>query len=242
MSTNRREGGAKAAPHLSFRWRDWPVIAFSIFALLATILVVAAPWRASNTQSRAEAFATLGRGVDDVVLTSSAGQGVSWRDLAGQPRAVFFGFTHCPEVCPTTMADISAAVERIGPAARDLRVDFISVDPERDTPLVLHDYFGGFGERFAGYTGERAQIDRLVRAFQATYQRTPLEGGDYTVDHTAIVYLLDPSGAVVDIVGYQTAPERLDAQLRGLLSSRTAEADGIAMASRSGADAEGLGS
>lgn len=140
------------------------------------------------------------------------------------------------------MADISAAVERIGPAARDLRVDFISVDPERDTPLVLHDYFGGFGERFAGYTGERAQIDRLVRAFQATYQRTPLEGGDYTVDHTAIVYLLDPSGAVVDIVGYQTAPERLDAQLRGLLSSRTAEADGIAMASRAGADAEGLGS
>lgn len=218
MSTNRREEGTLGLPHLTLRWRDWPVAAVAVIAILAAILVLAAPWRTSNMASRAEAFATFGRNVDEVVLIDSAGETIRWGDLAGSPRAVFFGFTHCPEVCPTTMADISGAVERIGPAARDLRVNFISVDPERDTPQVLHDYFSGFGERFVGYTGEKAQIDSLVRAFQASYQRTPLDGGDYTIDHTAVVYLLDRSGAVVDIVGYHTAPERLDGQLRDLLS------------------------
>jgi protein SCO1/2 len=243
MSTNRTTDGAPGTAHLSLRWRDWPVIAFAAIALVVALLVIAAPWRTSDTTSRAEAFAILGRNVDDVMLISSSGATIRWGDLADAPRAVFFGFTHCPEVCPTTVADISGAVERIGPGARDLRVDFISVDPGRDTPQVLHDYFSGFGERFVGYTGERAQIDRLVRAFQATYQRTPLEGDDYTIDHTAIVYLLDRNGAVIDIVGYNTAPDRLDAQLRGLLSSpRTAGTDGIATASRSGAAAEGLGS
>lgn len=200
--------------------RRWRAIAFAVFALAAAIVVIAAPWRTGDDlRSRAEAFAALGRDVDDVVLVDSAGQSVRWGDLAGSPRAVFFGFTHCPEVCPTTMADISGAIDRIGPAAADLRVDFISVDPERDTPQVLHDYFGGFSERFRGYSGERAEIDRLVRGFQASYQRTPLEGEDYTIDHTAIIYLLNRSGGVVDIVGYHTAPERLDAQVRALLIS-----------------------
>ncbi|MEZ5958574.1 MAG: SCO family protein [Hyphomonadaceae bacterium] len=219
MNTTDPQRSGAPAGRLSLRPRDWPIVFFALLALALAILVIAAPWRAPDSpQARAAAFSVLGRNIDDVVLTNSAGEAVRWGALDGHPRAVFFGFTHCPEVCPTTMADISAAVERIGPAARDLRVDFISVDPERDTPQVLHDYFTGFGERFKGYSGARDQIDRLVRAFQATYQRTPLEGGDYTIDHTAIVYLLDRNGAVVDIVGYQTPPERLDAQLRGLLS------------------------
>lgn len=219
MNTIDPERAGAGAGRLSFSPRDWPIVLVAVMALAIAIFVVAASWRAPDSpQARAEAFAVLGRNVDDVVLTNSAGVTVRWGELAGHPRAMFFGFTHCPEVCPTTMADISAAVERIGPAARDLRVDFISVDPERDTPQVLHDYFSGFGERFKGYCGARDQIDRLVRAFQASYQRTPLEGEDYTIDHTAIVYLLDRNGAVIDIVGYHTPPERLDGQLRGLLA------------------------
>lgn len=217
-TTDPRCSGAREG-RFSLSPRDWPVVLFAAMALAIAIVIVAAPWRrVEDPQSRAETFAVLGRDVDDVVLTNSGGETIRWGELVGRPRAVFFGFTHCPEVCPTTMADISAAVERIGPAARDLRVDFISVDPERDTPQVLHDYFSGFGARFKGYSGARDQIDRLIRAFQATYQRTPLEGGDYTIDHTAIIYLLDRNGAVVDIVGYHTPPERLDAQLRGFLS------------------------
>lgn len=229
MNTTDPGHRPERAGRLSFSPRDWPIVLFAVMTLAIAIVVVAAPWRAPDSpQARAEAFAVLGRNVDDVVLTSSAGETVRWGELVGHPRAVFFGFTHCPEVCPTTMADISAAAERIGPAARDLRVEFVSVDPARDTPGALHDYFSGFGEQFVGYTGEPAQIDRLVRAFQARYQRTPLAGEDYTIDHTAIVYLLDRSGAVVDIVGYHTAPERLDAQLRALLSSAAAPARGDA--------------
>jgi protein SCO1 len=179
----------------------------------ASAAVEAAPPSAVS----ASPYARLGRGVDDVRLAASDGRIVQWGDLAGPPRAVFFGFTHCPEVCPTTVAELSASMERLGPRAAALRVDFVTFDPERDTPAVLADYLGGFGPAFRGYAGDRAEIDRLAKSYRAAQSRTPLAGDDYTIDHTTTVYLLDGAGNVVDILAYQSAPDVVDAKLTGLL-------------------------
>jgi protein SCO1/2 len=97
-------------------------------------------------------------------------------------------------------------------------VDFVSVDPARDTPEHLAAYFSSFGPRFRGLTGDRAEIDRLVHSFRAAYEHVPTNGADYTVNHTAITYLVNPRGEVVDIIGYGNPHERTVAQLRAFLS------------------------
>lgn len=167
--------------------------------------------------ARPKGLAMLGRRVEDVGLTNSRGEAVAWGSLQGAPRAVFFGFTHCPEICPTTLNDLSGAIVRLGPAAAALKVDFVSVDPERDTVELLGGYVGHFGPQFRGYTGGEEEIARLSRAYRAAYRRVPIEGGDYTMDHTTSVYLVDAQGEVRDIVAYQSPPERIDAQLREFL-------------------------
>lgn len=162
-------------------------------------------------------LARLGREVDNVVLTNAQGDVVAWGALKGAPRAVFFGFTHCPEICPTTLNDLSGAITRLGKTAAPLQVDFVSVDPQRDTTALLQAYVGHFGPQFRGYTGSESEIARLARAHRAAYRRVPIEGGDYTMDHTTSVYLVDAHGEVRDIVTYQSPPQRIDAQLRDFL-------------------------
>ena len=113
---------------------------------------------------------------------------------------------------------MDAAIETIGSPASAIEVDFISVDPVRDTPEHLAAYMESFGSQFRGFTGERAQIDRLAGAFRASYEFVPTEGDDYTVNHTAITYLVDPEGRVVDIIGYGAPHERTVAQIRAFLA------------------------
>lgn len=205
-------------PRRHFRWTEWPVILFGaligVLALLVTLHVVPKLGNAADDN----VYAAFAREIDDVTLIGADGAEVRWRDLNGKPRLVFFGFTRCPEICPTTVAELSAAIDTLGSAAADLEVEFISVDPARDTPDVLAAYFASFGPRFHGYTGERAEIDRLVRAFRVFYEYVPTSGDDYTVNHTAITYLVNARGEVVDIIGYGNPPDRTVAQLRAFLS------------------------
>jgi protein SCO1 len=98
------------------------------------------------------------------------------------------------------------------------RVDFVSVDPQRDTPQSVNAYLDAFGPAFAGYTGDEAEIARLAASYRAAYRRVPLEGEDYTLDHTTVIYLIAASGEVRDMAAYLTPPERLDAQLKALLA------------------------
>jgi protein SCO1/2 len=165
----------------------------------------------------ARGMEALGRNADDIVLRNDSGNSVAWGELKGAPRALFFGFTNCPEICPTTIVDLSAAIERLGPLARDLRVDFVSVDPTRDTSSVLATYLESFGPRFAGYTGEEAQVARLAASFRVAYQRVPLDAGGYTMDHSTAVFLLNAKGEVQGIAAYQTPPDELDAKLKEFL-------------------------
>jgi protein SCO1 len=129
-------------------------------------------------------------------LTDQNGQAVSDRDLQGRPFLVFFGFTHCPDVCPTTLFEVSEILRSLGQDADRTRALFITVDPERDTPAVMKDYLSSFDPHLAGLTGDPAAIAAVAKAYRVYYKKVPLDDG-YTMDHTAIVYLMDKDGRFV---------------------------------------------
>ena len=130
------------------------------------------------------------------------------RDFLGKPHLVFFGFTHCPDVCPTKLFEISEVLRATGDEGRDVRALFITVDPERDTPEALKSYLGSFDERIVGLTGERAAIDAAVKAFRAYARKVPLKDGDYTMEHTALVYLMGKDGRFVGAFNLDRPPEQ----------------------------------
>lgn len=150
-------------------------------------------------------------------LVDHRGNPVDETIFAGHPSALFFGFTHCPEVCPTTMAEMAAWFEALGEEGEDLRAYFVSVDPERDTPALLGDYVSWVSDRITGITGDPAQIDSLARAWGVFYQKVPLEGDEYTMDHTASVFLLDRDGHFQGTIAYREDMATALGKLRNLL-------------------------
>jgi protein SCO1/2 len=130
-------------------------------------------------------------------LTDQNGRTVTDADFKGKPFLVFFGFTRCPDVCPTALFDMSEAFRRLGPDAEKMSALFISVDPERDTPEKLKDYLQSFHPRISALTGTHAEIDAVTKTYKAYAKKVPLDGGEYTMDHTAIVYLMDREGRFV---------------------------------------------
>lgn len=135
-------------------------------------------------------------------LTDHEGGDVGPDTLLGRPTLVFFGFTFCPDVCPTTLSDISGWLDELGDDAERLNVVFITVDPERDTIDAIAEYVGYFHPAIRGWTGEEREIARAVEGFRATYERVPTDRGDYTMNHTASVFLFDAGGAFVSTIDY----------------------------------------
>lgn len=129
-------------------------------------------------------------------LTDTNGKTVTDADFRGQPMLVFFGYTHCPDVCPTTLSSISQMLAALGPDKK-AKALFITLDPERDTPAVLKDYLSSFDPRIVGLTGNRADIDKVEREYRVFAKKVPGQGGDYSMDHTAVVYLMDRDGNFV---------------------------------------------
>jgi len=138
-------------------------------------------------------------------------------DLKGRPYLVFFGFTHCPDICPTTLFDISQVMAKLGKDADRTGAVFITVDPERDTPALIKDYLSNFDPHVRGLTGDRHAIDATLKAYRVYAKKVPLEGGDYTMDHTAIVYLMDKNGHFVAPFNLKQTPEAAAAALRRYL-------------------------
>ncbi|HXY89825.1 MAG TPA: SCO family protein [Xanthobacteraceae bacterium] len=130
-------------------------------------------------------------------LIDQNGRAVSDRDFKGKPFLVFFGFTHCPDICPTTLFEMSEVLNRLGPDAERTAALFISVDPERDTPEKLKDYISSFHPRIFGLTGTPEAIAAVEKEYRVYAKKVPLQGGDYTMDHTAVVYLMDKEGRFV---------------------------------------------
>jgi protein SCO1/2 len=147
-------------------------------------------------------------------LTDQDGQPFSDKDLKGKSFLVFFGFTHCPDVCPTTLFEISEVLRKLGPEADHTAALFISVDPERDTPAAMKDYLANFDPHLRGLTGDAAALDAVAKAYRVYYKKVALEGGDYTMDHTAIVYLMDKEGRFVAPVNMRRTTDLVAADLR----------------------------
>jgi len=150
-------------------------------------------------------------------LVDENGKPVSDADLKGRPFLVFFGFTHCPEVCPTTLFEISEVLRRLGKDADNTGALFVTVDPQRDTPAALKDYLASFDPHLHGLTGDQAAVDAAIRAYRVYAKKIPLEGGDYTMDHTAVVYLMDKNGRFVAPFNLKRTPEAAAAELRRYL-------------------------
>jgi protein SCO1/2 len=150
-------------------------------------------------------------------LVDGNGKVVTDQDLKGRPFLVFFGFTHCPEVCPTALFEISEIFRKLGPDADKAAAVFITVDPERDTPAVMKDYLSNFDPHLRGLTGSREQIDPVLRSYRVYSKKVPLDGGDYTMDHTALVYLMDKEGKFVAPFNVKRSAETAAADLRKYL-------------------------
>ena len=159
----------------------------------------------------------------DFRLTSQEGKPFDSRQLAGKPFALFFGFTQCPEVCPTTMLEVAEHMEKLGPLANRMNVVFVSVDPTRDTPEVLKDYLGHFDSRIIGLTGTEKEIADVASQYKAYYAKVKTED-DYTVDHSASVYLMDANGRLADTFTFQD-PD--DVKLKKLRAHASGKASGV---------------
>ena len=150
-------------------------------------------------------------------LTDQNGRTVTEEDLKGRPFLVFFGFAHCPDICPTTMFEISEIMRKLGPAGDRMRALFITVDPERDTPEALKAYVSSFDPRIVALTGDEASIAAVAKAYRAYYKRVPLKDGGYTMDHLAIVYLMDKDGRFVSRFRLNRPVDEAAAELRKYL-------------------------
>jgi protein SCO1 len=151
-------------------------------------------------------------------LIDQSGQEFTDRSVAGKPFLVFFGFTHCPDVCPTKLFEISQVLNAMGDRANDLQVLFVTVDPERDTPAAMKNYVSAFSDRILGVSGEPAEVQAMVKDYNIHSAKVPLQDGDYTMDHTASMILQDADGNFVGTIASEESGEAGLAKLQRLVA------------------------
>ena len=149
-------------------------------------------------------------------LVDDTGAPVTEKTLAGKPYAIYFGYTFCPDVCPTTLLDLSRWIKKLGPDADRLNYVFVTVDPERDTVQSLRTYLSSFDKRIRGYTGTPAEIAQIARGYRVYYRKIPTDDGGYTMDHSAVIYLMGPDGKFVTVIPYQEDDASAIAKLKNL--------------------------
>ncbi len=155
-------------------------------------------------------------------LVDTKGTPVTDRSLTGTPYALYFGFTRCPDVCPTSMFEFSEHLKALGPLADRFRIYFVTVDPERDTPDLLAQYTSSFDPRIIGLTGSPQAIAEAATAFRALYRKVPTQSGDYTMDHTATVFLMNARGDLAGTIAYQEAADSARRKLAALIEGKAA--------------------
>lgn len=195
------------------RYGAWAALALLLFVTGAVLIgwwQVDGPGGGRMTQQGAPAVG------GPFSLVDHRGKPVTEADFKGRPAAVFFGFTYCPEVCPTTLFDLSTRMKELGPAADRLQVLFITVDPERDTPQQLATYLESFDPRITGLSGTQAQVEAALAAYKAYAKCIPTEGS-YTMDHTASVYLMNADGSFRTLIDYHEDAAAALAKLKRLL-------------------------
>jgi protein SCO1/2 len=195
-------------------------------AILGLLLVASAAvlwvagWHRENTVASAVGETTgTALVVSDFELLDQDGVTVRDEDLRGKFQLVFFGFTACPDICPTTLTNITAVLEELGPDAEGLVPLLITVDPQRDTPAVLKEYLTAFDPRIRGLTGSPEQVAAALKSFRVYAARRDLEGGDYTMDHSTFIYLMDGEGAYR---AHASASRSFDELVEGIRSALAA--------------------
>jgi len=151
-------------------------------------------------------------------LVDETGKTVTDRTYRGKWLLIYFGYTYCPDVCPTTLNTLGLALRDLGPAADAIQPLFITVDPQRDTPETLAGYTDAFDPRLIGLTGTPEQIANAAKAYRVYYRKAG-EGDDYSVDHTSLIYVMDPEGRFVTFFGHDANAETMTAKLRQLLAN-----------------------
>lgn len=150
-------------------------------------------------------------------LTDQAGQTVTEKSLQGRPTLIFFGFTHCPDVCPTLLFEMSEVLRAMGKDADRVNAYFITVDPDRDTTEAMKDYLSNFDPHLKGLTGDDAAVTKVMSEYRVYARKVPLKDGDYTMDHTALVYLMDRDGKFVAPFNLKRTPDEAAADLKRYL-------------------------
>lgn len=160
-------------------------------------------------------FATEAYGAP-FTLVDQTGKPITEAAFRGQPSAVFFGFTHCPEVCPTTLFELDGWLKKLGDDGKNIRAYFVSVDPERDTAEIMNTYVGNVSDRIVGITGDPDRVLAMAKSFNIFWRKVETGDGDYTMDHTASVLLLHGSGDFAGTIAYGEDPDTALAKLKRL--------------------------
>ncbi|MGE5524493.1 MAG: SCO family protein [Rhodospirillaceae bacterium] len=187
-----------------------------VYALLLTLATLVACSSEQRFQLTDVTGADFGK---ELNLTDHRGQPRTLQDFRGKVVVVFFGFTHCPDVCPTTMNDLAMVMKELGRDAERVQVLFVTVDPERDTQQVLAQYVPSFYPTFLGLYGDANATARAAKSFKVFYQKQAQPGGSYTVDHAAGTYILDGEGRLRLFAQYGAGPKALLHDIRALLAS-----------------------
>lgn len=203
------------------RWRTarivlWGLVAI-VWILVAGVLTGAIP-SGKSPPPISSGIAEIG---GPFRLTTHKGETLTDSSLQGRPFLVFFGFTNCPDVCPTTLNELTSRYETLGADADKLATLFITVDPERDTQEQLAQYMEAFDPRFIALRGSVADIEAVAKSYKAFVSKVPLEGGNYTMDHNAIVYMMDRDGRFVSSLDPHEKEEIQLLKLRRLIGGRS---------------------
>jgi protein SCO1/2 len=150
-------------------------------------------------------------------LTDQSGQTVTEKAMLGKPTLIFFGFTHCPDICPTSLFEMSEVLRAMGKDADRVNAYFVSVDPERDTAATMKDYLSSFDPHLKGLSGTPDAVAKVISGYRVYAKKVPLKDGDYTMDHTALIYLMDRDGKFIAPFNLKRKPEEAALDLKRYL-------------------------
>jgi protein SCO1/2 len=190
-----------------------PLVMIAAFAASLAVGLLVMTWAMGGLKNVAAPAAIGG----PFQLTDQAGESVTDQNLKGRPTLIFFGFTHCPDVCPTSLFEISEVLRAMGKDADRVNAWFVSVDPERDTKAAMKDYLASFDPHLKGLTGDPQAVAKVLSAYRVYARKVPLKDGDYTMDQTALVYLMDREGRFVSPFNMKRSPEQAASELKRYL-------------------------
>ena len=189
------------------------------YLIAAALIAAGLLWHAGDTLSGTSRVVSQGNALigGPFTLIDQDGKVRRAADFRGRFMLVYFGYSYCPDICPTTLAVMADALEKLGPKAGRVAPIFITIDPGRDTPSVLKAYLKGFGPRFVGLTGDTKTIAAAAQAYRVYYRKRPLKGGGYAMDHSSQIYLMGPDGKFIAYYDETLGPDGLAAALKNQL-------------------------